>query len=73
MPYTVATDLNHLRDYERAKKLTMPMEEVEKKIDAGAELIQECSSFSDPGDDWTAMWLEYPDGSKECIAFWPGY
>jgi len=68
MSYFVEATMSDVKSYNRFGKLQVPLMDVLIRVERGAKLTQECSSFTDPGDDWNKLLL---DG--KCIGYWEGY
>ena len=60
--------IDQVKDFSRCGKLSISVEEVEKRIASGEKLVYEASQFSDPGPDWTALYL-----GDQKIGYWEGY
>lgn len=70
MPRRTELSLEDLKsDWQYMRKLTMPIEEVEKAVKEGAKLTLEETVFSDPSD-YIAIFLSGRDSS---IVYIPGY
>jgi hypothetical protein len=59
---------NDLNSFDRAGKLTLPLSQIQERMEKGEKLIYQESLFSDPGQDYTALFL-----GGEQVGFWPGY
>ena len=71
MPKKTEMSITQLKsDHWLMKKLTLPIEEVEKAVEAGEKLVLEESIFSDNGPDYSALFL---GDRKDSVAYIPGY
>jgi len=52
------------------KRTTMPLADIKKATEEGRKLTLEESTFSDPGPDYSAVYLE---GTPSPILYIPGY
>ena len=68
MPYRKDATLQDAEMFQRFHMLWIDFEELKRSLASGAHLEQECSTCSDPGDDYVALLL---DGQR--IGYWPGY
>jgi len=72
MSYQKKITIAELRTFEQFGKMLVSLDTVKKYVEAGARLICICSSIDQPGDDWTDVWVEHKDGSREIVARWEG-
>jgi hypothetical protein len=68
MPKRTPADINIAENFAAYGNLRIPLDEVKRRMEQGEELIYEESLFSDPGDDWTALYF-----GSQCIGYWEGY
>jgi len=68
MPMKREIDMEEFRSMARWQKPLKPVEEVAAAVKDGSKLVLEESTFSDPGGDYSAVYL---DG--ENVLYIPGY
>lgn len=68
MPNQRQGTIADVHSFARAKKLYKPVEELEKRVENGEDVTVVESSFSDPGDDYTALHV-----GNECVGYWQGF
>lgn len=68
MPYRKDVSIADLTLWDKFGKLKRSVEEIVERVRTGAKLEVEHSSMTDPGDDWSRLWL-----NEEEIGYMPGY
>jgi len=69
MPMKSEATVNDVARFDSFHMLKKHVEEIIKRMKRGEKLLLVESSFSDPGEDYSA--LEFEGGER--VGYWPGY
>ena len=68
MPRRTVVNIKKAEEFAFFDKLYVSLGWLKNKMNSGEQLIFEESLFSDPGEDYTALYL-----GKKRVGYWPGY
>jgi len=68
MPKRRPGNMTDVNSFDRWGKLKVTPKEISERVGGGEELFYEESLFSDPGEDYTALYL-----GNEQVGYWEGY